>query len=60
MPTKDEIPELTANSAPVPAHSRQYVSHWRTAEERAEALRAKKQRRRAAHRIALRRSPANG
>lgn len=60
MPTKDASSEAAATSVPVPAHSRQHVSRWRTAEERAEALKAKKQRRRAAHRIALRRSPANG
>jgi hypothetical protein len=60
MSTKDERSESTVTSVPLPAHSRQYVSHWRTAEERAEALQAKKKRRRAAHRIALRRSHANG
>ena len=60
MSTKNESSESAAMSVPAPARPRQYVSHWRTAEERAEALRAKKQRRRAAHRIALKRSPANG
>jgi hypothetical protein len=60
MPTKDEATESTATTVAAPVHSRQYVPRWRTAEERAEALRAKQQRRRAAHRIALRRSPANG
>lgn len=60
MPKKDENSESAANSVPAPARSGQYVSPWRTAEERAEALKSKKQRRRAAHRIALRRSPANG
>ena len=63
MPMKDEISESAATiatSTAAPAHSRQYVPRWHTAEDRADALRAKKQRRRAAHRIALRRSPANG
>jgi|HubBroStandDraft_4_1064222.scaffolds.fasta_scaffold28421_3 hypothetical protein len=60
MPIKDESSESAASSVPAPAHSKHYVSHWRTAEERADAIKAKKQRRRAAHRIALRRSPANG
>jgi len=50
------------NAAPVQAQvtPKQDVSRWHTAAERAEALRAKKQRRRAAHRIALGRSHANG
>jgi hypothetical protein len=60
MPAKDENQESVATSTSEPAHPRQYVSHWRTAKERADAIKAKKQRRRAAHRIALRRSPANG
>ncbi len=60
MPTKDDSSQSAATSVPEPAHAKHYVSHWRTAEERAEGIRAKKQRRRAAHRIALRRSPANG
>lgn len=58
MPTKDQTSESAA--IPAPAHSTQYVPRWRTAEERAAAIKAKKQRRRAAHRISLRRSPANG
>jgi hypothetical protein len=60
MPAKDERSESAVTSVPLPAQSRQYVSHWRSADERAAALQAKKKRRRAAHRIALRRSSANG
>jgi len=60
MPKKDESPESATSPVTAAPHSRQHVSHWKTAEERANALRAKKQRRRAAHRIALRRSSANG
>ena len=55
-----ESSEPTATSAPTPAHARQHISRWRTVEERAKGLKAKKQRRRAAHRIALRRSHAKG
>ncbi len=60
MAPKEESSEPTATSAPTPPHAKQYVSRWHTAEERATALRAKKQRRRAAHRISLGRSHTNG
>ncbi len=60
MPTKDETSGSAVSSVTMPAHSRQYVPRWSTAEARAEALKAKKHRRRAAHRIALKRSHANG
>jgi hypothetical protein len=60
MSATDEILESSATPVQIPATVKQYVSQWRTAEERAEALRAKKQRRRAAHRVALKRSHANG
>lgn len=60
MATKEEASESTATPVQAPAHPRQYISRWRTAEERANGLRCKKQRRRAAHRIALRRSHAKG
>jgi len=60
MTTKEGSVEMTATPVPAPVHPRQNISRWRTAEERADALRAKKQRRRAAHRITLRRSHANG
>ena len=60
MAPKEDSSEPTATSTPTLTHAKQHVSRWRTAEERAKALRAKKQRRRAAHRIALRRSPSKG
>lgn len=60
MPTKDEGSESAATAVQAPAQSTQSVSRWRTADERAAGLKVKKQRRRAAHRIALRRSHANG
>jgi hypothetical protein len=60
MSTKEESLESTPTPVPGPEHTRQYISRWRTAEERAEALRAKKQRRRAGHRITLRRSHTKG
>lgn len=56
----DESPESGAMPVQTPATVKQYVSRWRTAGERAEAIKAKKQRRRAAHRVALKRSHANG
>lgn len=61
MAPKEESSEPTATSAATaPLHSKPYISRWRTAEERATALKAKKQRRRAAHRISLGRSHTNG
>lgn len=60
MSGKQEGPETTATAVATPTAPRQFASRWHTAAERADGLRAKKQRRRASHRIALRRSPANG
>ena len=60
MPTKDETTESTTITVPAPVHARQYVPCWRTAQERAVGLKAKQLRRRAAHRLALRKSHANG
>jgi hypothetical protein len=60
MATKDETSESSATTVPAPVHARQYVPRWRTAEERANGLKAKQLRRRAAHRVALRKSHANG
>jgi hypothetical protein len=60
MVATNEVPEPTATPAQAQVTPKQYVSRWRTAGERADALRAKKQRRRAAHRVALKRSHANG
>ena len=51
MTTTDETLQSAMTSFTAGASTRQYISHWRTAEERAEGLKAKKQRRRAAHRI---------
>ena len=60
MPTKDKISESEATPVSASGHSQQYVPRWRTAEERAQGIKAKKHRRRAAHRVALKRSHANG
>ena len=60
MATKQEGSETTATAVAKPTDPRQYLSRWRTAEQRANGLRAKKQRRRASHRVALKRSHANG
>jgi hypothetical protein len=60
MAPKEESSDSTATSAPAAVHPKQDITRWRTAEERAKALRTKKQRRRAAHRIALGRSHTNG
>ncbi len=56
--TEQEVPGTTpahTSSNPTPR-----PSPWRTAEERAAGLLAKKKHRRAAHRVALKRSHANG
>jgi hypothetical protein len=56
--TEQEVPGTTpAHTSSSPA---QRTSPWRTAAERAAGLLAKKKHRRAAHRVALRRSHANG
>ena len=60
MATREEALEPSATPVQAPVHPKQHISRWRTAEERATGLRAKKQRRRAAHKIALRRSHAKG
>jgi len=60
MTTKEQTSAVTSTSEQTAVPMRQHVTCWRTAEERAGALKAKKQRRRAAHKIALRRSHANG
>jgi hypothetical protein len=60
MTTTMETPETSTTPPQEPVTPKQQVSRWHTAGERAEAIRAKKQRRRAAHRIALRRSHAKG
>jgi hypothetical protein len=50
------------NATPVQTSSSptRNVSPWRTAEERAAGILAKKKQRRAAHRVTLKRSHANG
>jgi len=58
MTTKEE--GLPPNPVPAPVHLQRSISGWRTAAERVEALRAKKQSRRAAHKMTLRRSHAKG
>ena len=60
MNAKEKSADLTATLDPTPGLPKQHITQWHTAEERAAALRSKKQRRRASHRIALRRSHANG
>lgn len=60
MNDKGKSSEPTTTSVPTVGNPKQHVARWHTAEERAAALLAKKQRRRAAHRIALRRSHAKG
>lgn len=55
--TNSEQEALTA--MPVQTSS-QNTSPWRTAEERAAGILAKKKQRRAAHRVALKRSHAKG
>ena len=60
MTTNTEIPEANVAPAQLLIHPKPQVSRWRTADERAEGLRTKKLRRRAAHRVALRRSHSKG
>lgn len=60
MSTVNKTSEPTATPGEVQVTPKLSASQWHTAEERTDALRAKKQRRRAAHRIALGRSHAKG
>jgi hypothetical protein len=60
MPTEQEIPETNAAPAQSLVKPKQSVSRWRTAVERSQGLRSKRLRRRAAHRVALRRSHSKG
>jgi hypothetical protein len=50
----------TSETNPLPVAPKQPVTRWHSTEQRVAALHAKKLRRRAAHRVALRRSHANG
>jgi len=58
--TAQEVSESNTASTPSVVKPKQVVTHWRTAAERAQGIRSKKLRRRAAHRVALNRSHANG
>jgi hypothetical protein len=60
MTTTPEIPDANAAPAQVLVNPKPHISRWRTASERSEGLRTKKLRRRAAHRVALRRSHSKG
>jgi hypothetical protein len=60
MAAKEESPEPNATPAQAQTSSKPYVSRWHTTGERVEAVKAKMRRRRAAHRIALRRSHSKG
>lgn len=55
-----EIPEPTATPAKTQAHPGQNASLDRVADKRADALRAKKKKKRDAHRVTLRRSHTKG
>ncbi|HEY4899517.1 MAG TPA: hypothetical protein VIH91_01735 [Terriglobales bacterium] len=55
-----EIVETPATPTKMPTPPKQGASADRVADKHAEALRAKKKKKRAAHRVALRRSHANG
>ncbi len=55
-----EIPEPTANPAKTLTNPRKGASGDRVADMRADALSAKKKNKRAAHRVALRRSHTKG
>ena len=55
-----EIPEPTAAPASAQTHPRENASLDRGADKRADALRAKKKKKRDAHRVALRRSHTKG
>jgi len=57
---QDAIHEPNPTSAPAPGRPTQRDARPRTADARAESVRAKKKRRRASHKIALRRSHSNG
>ena len=55
-----EIPEPTATPASAPTHPRENATLDRVADKRADALRAKKKKKRDAHRVTLRRSHTKG
>jgi hypothetical protein len=55
-----EVPETTSVVEPTQAQSKKNTAHDRVADKRAEAVRAKKKKKRAAHKVALRRSHTGG
>jgi hypothetical protein len=55
-----EVPKPPATPAKTQTHPRQNASLDRVADKRADAVSAKKKKKRAAHRVALRRSHTNG
>ncbi len=58
--TTPEIPEPTATPVETQTHPGHNASPDRVADKRAEALKAKKKKKRDAHRVALRRSHTKG
>jgi len=55
-----EVPKATSVVEPAPAQPKKSATSDRVADQRAEAVRAKKKKKRAAHRVALRRSHTGG
>ena len=55
-----EVPETTSVAEPTQAQPKKNTTHDRATEKRAEAVRAKKKKKRAAHKVALRRSHTGG
>jgi hypothetical protein len=55
-----EVPEPTSTSVETQTHPAQNASPDRVADKRADGLRAKKKKKRDAHRVALRRSHTKG
>ena len=60
MTTDIEVPEITAAVDIAKPQPKQNTTSSRAADKRAESLRAKKKKKRAAHRVALRRSNTGG
>ena len=58
--SENEVPETTAPAEKTQTHSGQSASAGRVIDKRADALRAKKKKKRTAHRVALRRSHTGG
>lgn len=60
MASEEETPTATATPGQTHVSAKQVVTRWHNAAERAEGIKAKMKRRRAAHRISLRRSHSKG